>query len=307
MNRRELLRAGGALAALGPAAQALQRGDGTGGGGGEGAEGKLRLEETDPPLPARPSGFRVLSWYANRLLAHGGSASDPIRLALVRTQAPQRVGLELALHWPDVITLQSLPGDRFVQPIAETLGMRYALLVSPTKNHGGVLTRHHFVQRYDLPAEPLPVRRELVPDHFARIGIRVDEVEHAVYSVQLHEDAERRAAQVELVLEHLRKDLEAGVSLILQGAFSHRPEDPEYARWIEAGLIDAFAAKGTGDPFTRPWEAPGNRLDYVFVHGAIAACLQECRVLDDAALCGDPDDPASIALSPRRPILTTFS
>ena len=81
------------------------------------------------------------------------------------------------------------------------------------------------------------------------------------------------------MLAAMDADLTTNRSIILQGALNHTPDGPEYQRWVEAGLRDAFAAKGTGDGFSIPSTEPRKKIDYVWAHGPLADRLTECSVL----------------------------
>ena len=77
----------------------------------------------------------------------------------------------------------------------------------------------------------------------------------AVYTAHLYPGLgghERRMREVPLMLAAMKDDIDSGRSMIFQGDLNHFPDAPEYQRWVDAGLQDSFAAKGTGQPMTIP-------------------------------------------------------
>jgi len=108
------------------------------------------------------------------------------------------------------------------------------------------------------------------------------------------------------MLKVMAADIRADRSMLLQGDLNHQPDGPEYRRWIDAGLVDTFAAKGIGQPYTIPADNVQARIDYIWAHGPIARRLTECRVLYEGAFRTNPDDPGSVALSDHVPVMATF-
>ena len=129
-----------------------------------------------------------------------------------------------------------------------------------------------------------------------------------MYTAHLHPNrAELREREVTGMLAVMADDLAANRSVILQGDLNHLPDGPEYPRWVEAGLVDAFAAKGQGQPLSIPSTGPERRIDYVWSSVGLAARLRECRVLYEGAFRTNPDDPRSFALSDHIPVMATFA
>jgi endonuclease/exonuclease/phosphatase family metal-dependent hydrolase len=132
--------------------------------------------------------------------------------------------------------------------------------------------------------------------------------EIALYSAHLHpSSAELREREVTGMLAVMSDDLVANRSVILQGDLNHRPTGPEYPRWFDAGLVDAFAAKGRGQPLTIRSDEPRSRIDYVWASTPLAERLRECRVLYEGAFRTNPDDPRSFALSDHIPVMASFA
>jgi endonuclease/exonuclease/phosphatase (EEP) superfamily protein YafD len=109
------------------------------------------------------------------------------------------------------------------------------------------------------------------------------------------------------MLDVMAEHLDSNRSVILQGDLNHRPDGPEYPRWVAAGLVDTFAAEGTGQPMTMGSNEPRSRIDYVWASGPLADRLVECRVVYEGAFRTNPDDPRSFALSDHLPVMATFA
>ena len=119
-------------------------------------------------------------------------------------------------------------------------------------------------------------------------------------------DEDVRAREVTEVLRVMSKDMERGVPLLFQGDLNHRPEGPEYQRWVKAGLTDTFARKGSGSRETFGSDKPEKRIDYIWAHGPLADRVRECRVLREGAFRTNPQDPRSFALSDHMPVTALF-
>ncbi len=138
--------------------------------------------------------------------------------------------------------------------------------------------------------------------------MRVHGEELALYTAHLHPSrAELREREVTGMLAVMSEDLDANRSVILQGDLNHLPDGPEYSRWVDAGLVDAFAAVGLGQPLTIRSDEPRSRIDYVWTSGPLAERLRECRVLYEGAFRTNPDDPRSFALSDHIPVMAAFA
>jgi endonuclease/exonuclease/phosphatase family metal-dependent hydrolase len=132
--------------------------------------------------------------------------------------------------------------------------------------------------------------------------------ELALYSAHLHpSDAAIREREVTEILRVLEPVMASGRSVLFQGDLNHAPDGPEYARWVDAGLVDALAAMDNGAQRTFSSVKPEIRIDYVWASGPIAKRLTECRVLFEGNFRTNLDDPTSIALSDHVPVLARFS
>ena len=108
------------------------------------------------------------------------------------------------------------------------------------------------------------------------------------------------------MLQVIGVDLDAGRTVVLQGDLNHEPDGPEYPRWVAAGLVDSFVAKGSGQPLTIPSTKPKKRIDYVWASESLAPRAAGCRVLFEGAFRTNPEDPRSFALSDHIPVLAVF-
>jgi endonuclease/exonuclease/phosphatase family metal-dependent hydrolase len=256
--------------------------------------------------PARArKGLRTITY--NVLAFRGFKRTEDNQAVLdqARSQMARRMALELALHRPDLVTFQESPSEKLVQEVAELLGMNHAYF--PGGYPGTVMTRHKILESTNCPLVEGTRPKDLFTRHWGRALIQREEGELVVYTVHLHPGkAELREREVTEMLKVMAVDRDAGRTLLLQGDLNHKPDGPEYPRWVAAGLTDAFAAKGTGQALTIPSTTPNKRIDYVWASEPLARRVQECRVLFEGAFRTNPEDPRSFALSDHIPVLAVF-
>jgi endonuclease/exonuclease/phosphatase family metal-dependent hydrolase len=260
------------------------------------------------PAPAsRPPGLRSITY--NIFIAKGYPETDANKalLAKVKPQIPQRLGLELALYDPDIVTFQESPPEEKVAETARVMGLRHAYF--PGGFPGAVLTRFEIIESKNCPLASGGERpKELFTRHWGYALLRTPEGELPVFSAHLHpSDDAVREREVTEVLAVLKPHLEAGRSLLFQGDLNHKPDGPEYPRWIKAGLVDAFVQKGVGQPMTFTCTTLEKRIDFVFAAGPLARRIAECRVLREGGFRTNGDDPCSFALSDHMPVMATFA
>ncbi len=246
----------------------------------------------------------------NVLACRGYPSTDDNRAILhnARKQIPARIALELALHEPDIVTFQESPAESVVADIADRMGMNHAYFRGGYP--GAVMTRFEILETTNKPLAPgtRPDTVEgLFTRHWGRAVLKTEDGDLVVYSAHMFpgDREDIRAKEVTQMLATMKADLASDRSMILQGDLNHTPEGPEYQRWVEAGLRDAFAAKGAGEGLTIPSTEPRRRIDYVWAHGSLADCT-ECRVLFEGAFRTNPLDSKSFALSDHIPVLTVF-
>jgi len=228
-----------------------------------------------------------------------------------REQMTQRFALELGLYRPDIVTFQESAGEQAVAEIAEQLGFpHHCFYYSGEAWNGAMMSRYKILEYKNCPLKSFKERPEkLFTRHWGRAVLGLEEGPLVVYSAHLFPSgggSSRRAPEITEMLKVMAADIESGRSMLFQGDLNHKPEGPEYKRWRDAGLVDTFATRGIGQPYTIPSRDPQARIDYVWAHGPIAERLSECRVLHEGAFRTNPDDPGSIALSDHLPVMATF-
>ena len=221
----------------------------------------------------------------------------------------------LGKYNPDVITFSEVPSDSIVQAIAEPLGMQVVLFDSPEKAYGALLTRFEVLESKNCPLCCGERPEELFTRYWGRAVLDTGEEELVVHSAHLFPNAQSsmHSKEVGEVIKVTQDDMESGRSVLLQGDLNHEPEDRAYERWRETGLVDTFAAAGTG-----PGETCGDvkrdpqkdrldqRIDYIFACGPIVQHLRECRILSDPPFRVGPSASKSWALSDHSPVMATF-
>jgi len=294
MNRREFVVAAGALAAAALAQPTPVRAQ--------------SIETTGP-------GLRTITFNVLACNGYPERRANKARLARARSQMTTRFALELGLYKPDIVSFQEAPPKETVTRIAEQMSMEFVYFPGgwegnedwPDGFPGAIMTRFPILESQNCPLVQGSRPEDLFTRHWGRAVLQTDTGKLFFYSAHLHpEDETIRAQEVTEILAVMEGDVRPDVSFLFQGDLNHKPSGPEYKRWMEAGLIDAYAAKGTGQTFTVPSEKPTSRIDYIWVHGPLAQRLRECRILFEGAFRTNPDDPQSFALSDHVPVLAEF-
>ena len=256
--------------------------------------------------PARQeSAFRTITYNVLALRGYPRTDDNAASLQRARAQMPERMAMELALYAPDLVTFQESPSRELVARVATALGFNFTYFEGGFP--GTVMTPHEIVSSENCPLKNGERPDDLYTRHWGTARLRVHGEELALYSAHLHPNREElREREVTGMLEVMADDLAANRSVILQGDLNHRPDGPEYPRWVAAGLVDTFTAKGQGQPMTIRSNEPRSRIDYVWASGPIADRLSECRVLYEGAFRTNPEDPRSFALSDHIPVMATF-
>ncbi len=300
INRREFLRVGGALAAVGL------------------ARPKLALVQTAGkeagPKKAKP-GLRTITYNVLACKGYPEVDANETLLARAQNQMATRIALELALYEPDIVSFQESPSEKVVASIAKQMGMRYVYFPGgwqgsldwPGGFPGTIITRFNITESENCPLIRGQRPEKLFTRHWGRAVLQTDTEELAFFSAHLHPSKKDiRALEVTEMLAVMEKELRSGRSLLFQGDLNHKPDGPEYQRWADAGLMDMFAEKGVGQPFTIPSTTATSRIDYIWAQGPIARRLRQCRILFEGAFRTNPDDPRSFALSDHIPVMATF-
>ena len=264
-------------------------------------------------LAARPNGLRTISYNILACLGFPETEANRARFKAMQPQQPMRLALELELYQPDLITFQESVSRDVAQQIASALKMNLAYFPaavpsypgSPLGYPGTLLTRFRVIESQNFPGKN---DDELYTTHWGRALIATPSEVVVVFSAHLHpRSSDIRSREIDGILREVEKDMRKGRSLLLQGDLNHPPDSPEYQRWVAAGLIDTFAVKGAGQPYTSKSIAPHRRIDYIWAHGPIAKRLTEARCLFEGAFRTNPQDPQSIALSDHLPVMAVFS
>jgi len=295
MNRREWLTAGGTIAALGLARRGVAM---------------VQAGKTEP----KP-GLRTITYNVLACNGYPKTRANEARVARARDQMAARFALELSLYAPDIVSFQEAPTEETVAAIADRMGMRYAFFEPgissfpgyPIGFPGAIITRYTIVESENCPLVQGSRPKDLFTRHWGRAVLETDTEQLAFFSGHLHpQRAQFREREITEMLAVMENDIRSGRSMLFQGDLNHRPDRPEYKRWVDAGLVDTFVAKGVGQPFSSNSVKPKSRIDYIWTHGRIASRLRECRVLFEGAFRTNPDDPQSFALSDHVPVMATF-
>lgn len=255
----------------------------------------------------RALSLRTISYNVLACRGFNGKAGDRTAVRRMAKQIPARLALELALHKPDIVTFQESPKKAVVADISKRMGMHFAYF--PGGYPGTVMSRFPIVEQENCPLAEGERPKDLFTRHWGKAVLRTESGDLAIYTAHLYPGAkghERRMREVPLMLRAMKEDIDSGRSMIFQGDLNHTPEAPEYQRWVDAGLQDCYAAKGTGQPLTIPSTVLRTRIDYIWTHGPLSSRLRECRVLFEGAFRTNPDDSTSVALSDHVPVLAVF-
>lgn len=262
------------------------------------------------------AGFSSMSY--NILACHGYPDLDTNRhkRLIAGTRMPERLALEIELYEPDLVTFQESPSEAVVAEIAKALGFHHAWFPGgwpgnadwPGGFPGTTMSRFPIKDNTNRPSSIGPHAEELFTRHWSGATLETDQGPLRVFSAHLHpHDEAIRAREITAILEVLAQALGSGESLIFQGDLNHRPDGPEYERWVAAGLVDTLAAAtGKKDTPTFSSTEPKGRIDYIWAGGPIASRITESRVLFEGAFRTNPEDPTSFALSDHVPVLARF-
>lgn len=224
----------------------------------------------EPAAPDWP--LRVMSFNIH----HGEGTDGTLDLSriadVIRDSDAEVVGLqEVDRHWSD--------RSDFVDQaswLARELNMHVAFGANldrdplepgePRRQYGNaILTRWPVLERDNtyLPRFDGHEQRGLLR---ARIAVRGVPVQ--VYSTHLqHNDAEERLAQVRAIRSIIGAPED---SVLLLGDLNATPQAPEVETFID-GLVDVWAAAGTGDGATYTSADPTKRIDYVLTSDDVVA------------------------------------
>ena len=265
-------------------------------------------------LRAQSRPVRTISYNVLACLGYPKTPADKGRLEAAQAQMPARMAQELLLYRPDIVTFCESVTRPTAERIAGLLGMSFAyfdpgegpIAGYPIGFPGTVFTRFQIL---DSQNAPFARKKDatLFTRHWGRALLSSDSEELVLFSGHLFpHSGDVRMREIAEMIAVIGKDMATGRSILFQGDLNHTPQGPEYQRWLDAGLVDTFAAKGVGQPNTSSSIQPRGRIDYIWAYGPIAKRLTESRVLFEGAFRTNPDDPQSFALSDHLPVMATF-
>jgi len=244
--------------------------------------------------------YKCTGWPKDRELAKKATAAG---------QMPARFAHELALYAPDIINFSESPGEAVVNKIAKQLGMNYVYFPSGGNWPGTLLSRYKIIASQNAPLLNGPRPKDLFTRHWGRAVVEIPGAKPLiVHSAHLHPTADPkiRLREIPAMLASMKKDLEAGRSMLLIGDLNHNPDTKEYKLWVDGGWKDTFATVGKGAGLTIKADKPQYRIDYVMAAGKIASQVVESRPLFEGAFRTNTADPQSFALSDHLPQLAVF-
>lgn len=225
------------------------------------------------------------------------------------TDVARAIGEALEVYQPDIVTTSESRDEMAVATLADTLGFSCVFFTSPGVWPGGLMTRYSILESENCPLGKKR-RSEMFTRHWGRVVLEMDNgdplIVHSVHTYAQWADV--RCWEVKQILEVVTRDMATGHSVIVQGDLNHTPNGPEYALWLDAGLVDTFAhihgETADGKTLLRP--QPRSRLDYVLAAGPISKRLVEARPLYEGDFRLYEEKPDFVSLSDHLPQLAQF-
>ncbi|MCW5966102.1 MAG: endonuclease/exonuclease/phosphatase family protein [Bryobacterales bacterium] len=260
----------------------------------------------------RAGGLTSIAYNVLACLGFPRTRDNEQRFNRTQPQQPERMALELLLYEPDLVSFCESVTEEVAKRIAGRLGMTYAYFPPGVASYQGypigfpgtIFTKHRIVESQNAPGRSSP---ELYTRHWGSARVVAHDEEMFVFSAHLHPNDEQiREREISGILREIEKAMKTGRSVLFQGDLNHRPDGKEYRRWVDAGLVDTFAAKGAGPAYTSSPIEPTARIDYIWCFGPISARLREARCLFEGSFRTNPADPQSVALSDHLPVIAAF-
>ncbi|HPO15040.1 MAG TPA: endonuclease/exonuclease/phosphatase family protein [Candidatus Hydrogenedentes bacterium] len=258
--------------------------------------------------------FRTISYNVLAFRGYPNNRKTQTRIKEKYEQHPVMTANALVKFSPDIVTLQEAPPEDRVAQFAKTLEMPYAYFpggwegdtLYPGGFPGAIVTRFKIEESTNRPSAGAPHDKELFTRHLGYAKLAAPFGTLHVVSAHFHPmEREIRMREAAAIIEFVAQ-LRGSGPVLFQGDLNHRPEDPEYALWGKAGLVDIGKAMGIGDKPTVPSVRPRNRIDYIWATPELAKRAQRAEVLDKTPFIPEPDDPASYALSDHLPVMAEF-
>lgn len=261
-------------------------------------------------------GFTSITYNILACRGYPDSDTNKYKRMVAGERMAERLALELALYQPDLVTFQESPSEAVVAEVARELGFHHGWFSGgwpgnadwPGGFPGTIMSLFPIKDNKNRPSAAGTHDEELFTRHWCSATLETEQGPLRVFSAHLHpQDEAIRAREITAILEVLDEALATGESLLFQGDLNHRPDGPEYERWVAAGLVDTLAAAtGKKDTPTFSSTEPKERIDYIWAGGPIASRITESRVLFEGAFRTNPEDPTSFALSDHVPVLARF-
>ncbi len=227
---------------------------------------------------------------------------------------PELTARALKEFAPDIVTLQEGPAEELVKRFAAELEMNYVWFPGGWEGNdtypggfpGAVITPYPIVDSESRPSAGVPHDATLFTRHLGRAELKTPFGRLHVVSVHFHaSDHDARMKEAAAVVALIDK-LHVSGPVLLQGDLNHRPEDPEYAVWKDAGLIDVAANHGMGQAPTFSSTNPSGHIDYIWATPELGGTSTHAEVLNSPPFAPKPDDVGSYALSDHMPVLVDF-
>lgn len=243
-----------------------------------------------------------------------GEDSILVKTARDMGQIPQRIMQELALYQPNIINFSESPNENVVAEMAKMLNLNYAFF--PGGFPGSILTTYEIVSSENRPFlnKTNNNPKELFTRHWGKAKLRLPNGKMVtVHSAHLwpfkkeDNDTQIRLNEIKELVASMKHDLAYNSdSVLLQGDLNHTPDTPEYKSLNDAGLVDVFAFKGSGDGYTHNSIKPSKRIDFIYAIGALSKRIKDCAPLFQGNFRMNNEDPKGFALSDHIPVLADF-
>jgi endonuclease/exonuclease/phosphatase family metal-dependent hydrolase len=236
------------------------------------------------------------------------------RLKEHRDRHPELTAEALAVFLPDIVTLQEGPEETRAKRFAQALGMQYAFfpggwegdLAYPGGFPGVIASRYAIEESENRPSAGEPHDEALFTRHLGRAKLSTPFGPLHVISTHFHASNHPVRMREAAAIIALIAKLHESAPVLLQGDLNHTPDDPEYALWVEAGLMDIGKATGTASEPTSSSVRPTKRIDYVWATPELAKTARKSAVLNKPPFIPEPDDRSSYALSDHLPVMAEF-
>jgi endonuclease/exonuclease/phosphatase family metal-dependent hydrolase len=258
--------------------------------------------------------FRTISYNVLAFRGYPNTGATRARMKECLAQHPELTAKALVALSPDIVTLREGSSEALVAQFAKALDMRHDYFPGGWKGDqtypggfpGAIVTRFEIQEAQNRPSAGAPHDGTLFTRHLGRAKLATPFGALHVISAHFHaHEQETRMREAAAIVDLIAK-LRESAPVLLQGDLNHRPEDPEYALWVNAGLIDIGKAGGIGDKPTAPSVRPLKRIDYIWSTAELARTARCATVLDKPPFIPESADPSSYALSDHLPVMAEF-